>query len=674
MATESKIILTAEDKTKAAWDSLKRQGESALAITRLQVAGIAASFAGIFGGFAAASIYTAFVRETVSTLGSLKDLQEGFGATAEGLSQIRTGFAISGQPMEEMETTIKHLSRSMTEAKDPTSAAARAIQALGLNTADFLKLTPDQALIKIADAIQGFSDGTGKAAVITALLGKEGGKLIPVLNDISDAAGKYTRITQEQIEESDKFDKAVNRLLASFSDFKTSVGADVIPALNEIIDFTRRARQEYGAFVGAGAAVFGLGAKILGIDLDELKRAETEVSETFAKLTKARQELIDQRKLKESGLGIGFVIDHNIRNAQEDVARYTTELKEAIKNRDRLVKSRADDSGIGKSDALQGFSPDAPKKEAKDKKEDPSLGQDTAMAHAYAKAMEEIFKAQTTAGNAGRELTASQQALYDLMRQPEWERMPESWRQLVITQTAATVEAERVAAATKRLNDLLANTETAKLEHARDTMQFLADAFDRGLITAQQFEEAATAALGNVASKGKDEFQLLLDAIEGWGRDASKEIARVAFMGGLSFKSFGKIIDNIAQQIFSMILQQQLMGPLMQSIGGGVKAATGGEGGGTLFDTLSSLGSKFLGSFDVGTPYVPRTGLALIHEGEGILTREENARLPALLAGGSSAQNVTMHINVAGVADSRTAQQIGTEAAAALRRASFRNG
>lgn len=683
MATnESKIILTAEDRTKAAWDSLRRQGSTALAETQAQAAAMAASFAGIFGGFAAAGIYGAFVSETVNVLTSLKDLEEGFGATTEGLSRVRAGFALNGQGAEEMSTVINRLSRAMTDAQDPTTAAARAIDALGFNAKEFLKLSPDQALIKIAEATQKYADGTGKAAVVSALLGKEGGKLIPILNDIVEVGDKYNKITREQIEEADKFDKSVKRLVASFTDFKVGVGNDVIPALNEIIEFTRRARQEYGSFWGTIIGGLGGGAaKLMGIDIDELKRAETQVSETFGKLTKARQELIDQQKLKASGLGIGWVIDRNIKGAQEDIAQYTKELKDAIKTRDALVKDRANGGAKAnaKSDGLQGFDPRVPSKDGKSKtpKEDLNAGQDTAAAQSYARAIEGLFRAQRTAGDVGRELTASQQVLYDLMRQPEWERMPDAWRELVIAQTAETVEAERAAAATKRLNDLLANTETAKLERTRDTMQFLADAFERGTISAQEFQEAATAALGNVADKGKDEFETLLEAIEGWGRDASKEIARVVFDGELSLKSLGKILDNVAQQIFGMLLQQQLMGPLMQSIGGAAKGAVGGGGGGgggTLFDTLAGLGSKFLGSFDVGTPYVPKTGLALIHEGERILTRDENARLPNMLAGQRGDQNVTMHINVGGMADSRTAQQIAAEAAIALRRASIRNG
>ena len=43
--------------------------------------------------------------------------------------------------------------------------------------------------------------------------------------------------------------------------------------------------------------------------------------------------------------------------------------------------------------------------------------------------------------------------------------------------------------------------------------------------------------------------------------------------GEMSLKSFGKILDQIAQQIFAMILQKQLMDPLMKSIGGAIGGA-----------------------------------------------------------------------------------------------------
>lgn len=65
----------------------------------------------------------------------------------------------------------------------------------------------------------------------------------------------------------------------------------------------------------------------------------------------------------------------------------------------------------------------------------------------------------------------------------------EAFDTMIAGSSSASKEAER-------LNDLLAATPTVKLEAQRETMQFLATAFERGRITAEQFSEAAQTALG----------------------------------------------------------------------------------------------------------------------------------------------------------------------------------
>lgn len=683
MANESKLILTAEDRTAAAWNSLKQKGTQAFGAVEAASAdtarNLAATFAGIFGGLAVTGIYSAFITQTLEANGSVLDLQESFGATLDGLSQLRAGAALSGQSLADMEGPLNKITKSLGEATDESSDSARAFKALGLNLDDIRKMSPDQALIAVAKASQDFANGANKAAVMTALFGKEGAKLIPILNDIAEVEGKYLKLTQEQIDASDAFDKNIKRLNASFADFKLGIGNDVIPVLNELIEFTRRAQQEYGSFLGLIVGGVGGGAlKLFGIDLDEMKRAETEVSDTFKRLAKAKQELYDQRELKQKGLGIGFVVDNNIKNAEETIAKETALLKQAIKNRDALAAARA--NGGAPKLAAPDFTPGTPKtpKTPKEKpdREDLNAGFDTAAAAAYARSFDTILKAQSAADNVGRTLTASQQALLDLMRSPEWDRMPEPWREVIVAQTAAAVEAETAAQRLKRLNELLAATETSKLEAARADMQLLADAFERGEISADQFQEAATAALGLVGEKGKDEFQQLLDAINGWSREASDAIAQVVMSGSLSLKSLGSIMDTIVQKMLAMAIQKQLMDPLFKMgsdvLSGAVKTAapSGGAGQGAgMLEGLLAMGKGFLGSFDVGTDYVPRTGLALIHQGERIIPAADNAA--GNFGGGTT---VTNNFHLSGPVDARTQAQIAAQAAAAITRAQRRNG
>ncbi len=97
-----------------------------------------------------------------------------------------------------------------------------------------------------------------------------------------------------------------------------------------------------------------------------------------------------------------------------------------------------------------------------------------------------------------------------------------------------------------------------------------------------------------------------------------------------------------------------------------------GTGGGDLLGTI--LGGLFGGgeapvpSFDVGTPYVPRDTLALVHRGERIIPAAQNKG-----GGQGSPFSVTNHFHIAGPVDSRTQDQIAAAAARATQRAMYRN-
>lgn len=49
--------------------------------------------------------------------------------------------------------------------------------------------------------------------------------------------------------------------------------------------------------------------------------------------------------------------------------------------------------------------------------------------------------------------------------------------------------------------------------------------------------------------------------------------------------------------------------------------------------------------FDVGTPYVPRTGVAMIHEGERIVTAQDNRALMQMMVGGGKRGSDTLNVN-----------------------------
>ncbi len=201
-------------------------------------------------------------------------------------------------------------------------------------------------------------------------------------------------------------------------------------------------------------------------------------------------------------------------------------------------------------------------------KEDLNAGFDTTAAQSYAKTMDALAKIEADAAISSMDLNAAQSQLMTLMMSPEWSRMPEPWRLQAVAQFESANAAEVARAAQERLNSLIEQTPTAQLEKAQADMMFLADAFDRGQISADQFSEAATERLGLVsdaADENKRAFEDLQRAIEGWGRDSADAIVDFAATGKASF---GDLVDSMIRDLARMMVYQNVTQPLVKSLGG----------------------------------------------------------------------------------------------------------
>lgn len=100
-----------------------------------------------------------------------------------------------------------------------------------------------------------------------------------------------------------------------------------------------------------------------------------------------------------------------------------------------------------------------------------------------------------------------------------------------------------------------------------------------------------------------------------------------------SFQDFFNSIFAQMEKLASEDLAKRMFGAL--GVGTGTSSAGGGVGG--FAGILGSLGSLFSGPqgadaaaaagvFELGTAYVPKTGLAIVHQGERVLTRQENLK------------------------------------------------
>jgi hypothetical protein len=152
----------------------------------------------------------------------------------------------------------------------------------------------------------------------------------------------------------------------------------------------------------------------------------------------------------------------------------------------------------------------------------------------------------------------------------------------------------------------------------------------------------------------------------------------------LGMSIFQSINDIIAKQLGNALFESlglsgkgggSIGGWLGGLLGGGGAPAAGGAGGG-LIGWLGSLGGSLFGggggggfvpglasmvgmSAAIGSDYVPRDMLALVHEGEAIIPASKN---PYSGGKGGMQQTVSQSFHFAGPVDRRTAMQVGADA------------
>jgi hypothetical protein len=129
--------------------------------------------------------------------------------------------------------------------------AGAALKALGLDIGELKDADPADQLERIAKALDGFQDGTGKTAVMEALA-KGGAKLLPFLKELSSEGGRQIILTQQMIEQADAYSDAQARSRAKLGLYAQALATEAIPALTAFQNaLTDTAKEMMGVRDGA---------------------------------------------------------------------------------------------------------------------------------------------------------------------------------------------------------------------------------------------------------------------------------------------------------------------------------------------------------------------------------------------------------------------------------------
>lgn len=246
MADEIKRVryqITGENLSRGAFNEVKA--------SLTGVADQARAFSGVLAAIGATAVFASVAsqaRELLGAVASLDDFAEKTGASVENLSRFTQVLKLTGGSTELLESKLIKLNKSLQSVGPESQDARNAVAAIGLNFDTLARQDPAQALEEIAKRLATFSDGAGKSAAATALLGRSGAQLLPFLKDLVQYGGLASQVTAQQAAAAENLSNELRRFSLESENVKQAILINLLGPATDLLTGFRELTAAAGGF------------------------------------------------------------------------------------------------------------------------------------------------------------------------------------------------------------------------------------------------------------------------------------------------------------------------------------------------------------------------------------------------------------------------------------------
>ena len=286
---ESKVIISAVDKTREGFESAKR-GAQGLESSFNTLNGTVAKLAPLLG----AATFTALIKGAIDTADSFNDLSKKTGIAVDQIGAWKLAADQSGTSIEAVAKGIKGLSTNMVENGDK-------LKSIGITAK-----TTNEAFIQAAGIISKLPvDSPKRLAAAVKIFGKAGQDLLPMLSEgeaglrkMLEQGQRFNKITPEMAAQADAFNDNLATLQMSASQLGFSMAGQLLPSLTDITSAMTEAAKEGGILKAIWVGLGGSMAQLLGIDdrsqmQKRLESVNKEIAITTAAIAKGEIQTIN---------------------------------------------------------------------------------------------------------------------------------------------------------------------------------------------------------------------------------------------------------------------------------------------------------------------------------------------------------------------------------------------
>lgn len=590
---------------------------------------------------------TAFLRETAAGIDALNDLSDATGASIENLSALEDAAGRVGTELSVVGDAIIKMNQQLASAK-AGSATANTLKAIGLEAAELRRMDPAEALLKVAQALDGYEDDANKARIVQDLFGKSVKEVAPLLKDLAEAGKLNASVTKAQADEVDRFNKQLALMEKNATDAARGLTMGLIPKINEFFARLSAGREVFGGFWASMAANAGESQFVDAAD--GVKHYSSEIARLTANV----------EKLKRGG----SIFDTLNAEAVEK------DLQKARKMLDfyQRIAVAGGSAGGGRgfvnppaavgAPRLPDMPPEADKPAQKEKA--PDYGYIQPLPESLANALDRL---QQSDANKLAALRIELQELLDISA-GGGSVPPEVLKRLHAEIEALDPAMVKAAEQKAKLDALLANTPSAIYDETIKDIELLNDWLARtGTLADGTFDPEVVKRWAEAVGKATERFNGLQKETAAVNESIGKDLG-MAFSSSLEqaiikFESFKDIALGLVQDIAQILTRKLVTEKVGKAISDWTDSINWGQLIGSMFGSANgnAFDSRGVVPFASGGVVTAptlfryaggRTGVMGEAGAEGILPlkRGRNGKLGVIAEQGASSPNITINLSV----------------------------
>lgn len=196
----------------------------------------------IVGVFAVRQIQR-FAMETIRAVDEQNTFAQSISVSFQELQKLQFAAEQNGATINELNNSLRRLTRRTEEAARGTGAAVQAFEELGINAKELRGLAPDEIFLRVADSFKELETSGQRTLVTMGLFDTEGAKLINTLRrgsagikELGDEAERSGRIiSQQTAEDAARFNNELNKLQGAAKGAAVTLGAELVPRMTDLI-------------------------------------------------------------------------------------------------------------------------------------------------------------------------------------------------------------------------------------------------------------------------------------------------------------------------------------------------------------------------------------------------------------------------------------------------------